>query len=243
MTNRREITHENPKQRILIADDDIAIRKFIGANLIARNYQVLLAADGVETLTIFKDHPLDMIILDLFMPRLDGFEVCRQIRQRSNVPIIILSAAGGEDERVDCLEMGADDFIVKPFSLPELLARIRAIRRRFLAAVPVRSAFTCGDLEIDFENQTVFIKKREVALTTTEFSILYYLALNAGQAISYDYLLQNIWGPKYNSDNEILWVNISRLRKKLQDGTGAGKYIINQSGQGYLFANGTFSFQ
>jgi DNA-binding response OmpR family regulator len=243
MGNQREIYGQNPGCSVLIADDDIAIKKFVGANLIARGYQVLLAADGVEALTIFEEHPLDMIILDLLMPRLDGFEVCRQIRLRSAVPIIILSAASGEDERVQCLDMGADDFVAKPFSLQELLARIKAIHRRLQLTAPVRSSFHCGDLEINFENCSVFLNKRGVDLTATEFSILYYLALNAGKMVSYDYLLQNVWGLKNNLNNRLLWVNISRLRKKLQDNSDMETYIHSQSGQGYFFSEGSFYSQ
>ena len=243
MEYQNYLTSANPKPLILIADDDIAIRKFVGANLIARNYQVLLATNGIEALTIFNKHSLDMIILDLLMPGLDGFEVCRQIRQKSAVPIIILSAADGEDERVRCLEMGADDFVAKPFSLQELLGRIRTIRRRFQMTAPVQSAFSCGNLEIDFENCTVFLNKKEVDLTATEFSILYYLALNAGNLVSYGYLQQNIWGPENNLNNRKLWVNISRLRKKLENRVEMETYIHIRSGQGYLFSEGTFSVQ
>jgi two-component system KDP operon response regulator KdpE len=240
--NRGNISGLKNKARILIVDDDIVVRKFVGANLIARGYQVLMAANGEEALTIFEAHPLEMIILDLFMPALDGFAVCRQIRQKSSVPIIILSAAAGEDELVRCMEMGADDFIAKPFSLPELLARIRAILRRYRLTAPVRSAFNSGDLEIDFENRTVSLKKQNVDLTAHEFSILYYLALNAGKPVSCDYLLNNVWGPQYTANNRILWVNISRLRKKLQNQASIESYVHHRVGQGYLLNSGTFTF-
>jgi two-component system, OmpR family, KDP operon response regulator KdpE len=243
MERHSSINSANPNLRILIADDDIAIRKFISANLIARNYQVWLAVDGLEALTIFKEHPLDLIILDLLMPHMDGIEVCRQIRQKSSAPIIILSASSREEIKVQCLDMGADDFMVKPFSLPELLGRIRAIIRRFQPKAPIQSSFNCGDLKIDFENRTACIKGQEIDLTSTEFSILYYLALNAGTPVSYQYLLQNIWGPKYSLNNRLLWVNISRLRKKLMDNTRTASYIYSHSGGTYLLSKGTLVVQ
>jgi DNA-binding response OmpR family regulator len=243
MEKLREIKDNSPKCSVLLADGNLAIRKFIGANLIARNYQVAQVADGVEALKIFNEQPLDIIILDLLIPRLDGFEVCRQIRQKSAVPIIILSAVRGEDEMVQCLDIGADDFIIKPFSLQELLSRIRAIYRRFRLTVPMRSSFICGDLEIDFGNSTVSRNKKEIELTATEFTILYYMALNAGKLVSYDYLLQNVWGLRNTLNNRLLWVNISRLRKKLQDHSERGNFIHSKTGQGYFFSEGTFNYQ
>jgi two-component system, OmpR family, KDP operon response regulator KdpE len=209
MENQRDRNSISPKSVVLIADDDIAIKKIVGANLTARGYQVLLAADGIEAWNVFVEHSPDLIILDILMPHLDGFEVCSRIRMHSSVPIIFLSAYNGEDQRVRCLDMGADDFVAKPFCMNELLARIRAILHRFKAGTPVLSSFRCGELEIDFKNRCVCINRREVDVTPTEFSILYYLALNAGKTVSYNYLLHSVWGLKNNLNTGLLWVNTS----------------------------------
>jgi DNA-binding response OmpR family regulator len=243
VNNPKYVPGSNLPTSILIADDDIAIRKFISTNLIKSNYQVMLAADGPQALDIYKVKPLNLIILDLSLPQLNGFEICRLIRQQSAVPIIMLSDTDEVDKKVQCFEMGSDDFVIKPFSIEELLGRIRAILRRVRLTSPVSSTFRCGDLVINFDNRSAYIDKQEIELTATEFAILYYLALNAGKPVSSDYLLQNIWGPEYVLNNRVLWVNISRLRSKIEDGSGAASYIKSRFGQGYLLRKGDFNFQ
>lgn len=243
MNNPQDSAKNNPQTSILIADNNIAIRKFISANLLKLNYKVRLAADGTEALDVFKDKPLDLIIIDLSLPHFNGREICRLIRQQSTVPIIILSNSGEEDDKIQCFEMGADDFVVKPFSIDELLGRIRAILRRVRLFTPVRSTFNCGDLEINFENHSAYIDNQEIELTATEFSILYYLALNAGKPVSSDYLLHKVWGPEYVLNNRMLWVNISRLRSKIENCSKSESYIKSRFGQGYLLRKGHFNYQ
>ncbi len=243
MNNLKHSTRSNFQASILLAADDIASRKFISTNLIQHNYQVMLAADGNQALDIYKVKPLDLLILDLSLPHLDGCEVCRLIRQQSAVPIIMLSDKGGEDEIVQCFEIGSDDCIIKPFSIAELLGRIRAILRRVRLTAPISSTFHCDDLEINFENRRAYIDHQEIDLTATEFSILYYLALNAGKPVSCDYLLQNVWGPEHVLNNRVLWVNISRLRSKIKDIATSERYIKSRFGQGYFLRKGSFNFQ
>ena len=159
------------KLRVLIADDEVAIRKFVRANLEARDYETLMASDGSEALEVIEKELPDLIILDLRMPKMDGFELCRQLREWSQIPIIILSACSGEMDKVKCLEMGADDYITKPFGVEELLARVKAVIRRVQASKASSSlpAFRCDGLTVDFAKHLVTLNGENVNLTATEF--------------------------------------------------------------------------
>jgi DNA-binding response OmpR family regulator len=223
-------------QQILIVDDDPAICKFVKANLEARNYEVLLAADGEEALDVL-DHELpDLILLDIMMPKIDGFEVCRRIREWSNIPIIMLSAREGEMDKVKCLDCGADDYLTKPFSLRELLSRIKAVLRRVqdngnLIMLP---KYHYEDLEVDLSQNKVSLKGEELSLTGTEYKILSYLVTNAGRLITPDQILGRVWGEDYLGDNHLIQVNMARLRKRLQDNGRVPKYIETRPGIGYM---------
>lgn len=222
--------------RILIVDDDPAIRKFIRANLEARSYQVFLAADGEEGIKIIEAELPDLVLLDIMMPGVDGLEVCRRIRTWSEIPIIMLSAREGEMDKVKCLDCGADDYLTKPFSLAELLARIKAVLRRTHdnAENVIQSRYCQGDLEVDLGQNRVILEGQDITLTKTEFKILSYLVVNAGRVITANQILSRVWGEDYIGDNHMVQVFIARLRKRLKDTSKEAKYIETRSGIGYL---------
>ena len=225
------------RPRVLIVDDDLAIIKFVRANLKAEDYETFTAMDGAEALqTIEKELP-DLVILDIMMPKVDGFEVCRQLREWSQVPIIMLSARGDEVDKVKCLDLGADDYITKPFGVDELLARVRAVFRRTEAALttPTQPSFTAGDLKINFVERRVTVAGEEVKLTPTEFSLLQELVLNAGKVLTHTHLLNKVWGLEYREERQYLHVFIRRLRAKLEPDLTNPKYIITVPGVGYQF--------
>jgi DNA-binding response OmpR family regulator len=226
------------KLKVLIVDDDPGIRKFIRANLDARDYEVLLAENGVAALKVFEKEPTDLIILDIMMPYLNGFEVCRKIRENSEVPIIMLSAKDSENDKLRCLELGADDYITKPFSLNELLCRIKVLFRRSRVNnyAMTNSRFNCGELEIDYNRHMVFLKGKDVNLTDTEYKILSFLAMNAGRIIAPEYILEKVWGENQLEKHHLLWVNICRLRTKLNRVYAGNNYIQTRPGLGYLMS-------
>jgi two-component system, OmpR family, KDP operon response regulator KdpE len=224
------------KPRILVVDDDPGIRKFVRANLDARDYEVLLAENGMEAITVFKKESVDLVILDIMMPFLDGYEVCRRIRETSKVPIIMLSAKDGENDKLRCLELGADDYLTKPFSLNELLCRIKVIFRRTAEnnfSLP-NSRFNCGELEIDYNRHMVFVKGEDANLTDTEYKILSFLSMNAGRIIAPEYILEKVWGGNHLEKHHLLWVNMCRLRNKLSRISAGSNYIQTRPGLGYL---------
>lgn len=226
--------------RILVADDEPEMRKFVKTNLVARGFEVLLASDGIETLRVIEKELPDMLILDIMMPNLDGFEVCRKVREWSQMPIIVLSARGDERDKVKCLEMGADDYVTKPFSIQELIARINAVQRRAESTgETVQSVFNCHELAIDFALHWVTFKGELADLTVTEYKILAFMAHNAGKMVTSNQILENVWGEPYIGEAHLLHVNISRLREKLQDNPRNPRYIITRPGVGYMLAKKT----
>jgi DNA-binding response OmpR family regulator len=221
--------------RILIVDDDPAIRKFIRANLTARGYEVLLAFDGEEGLRVLETEMPDLILLDIMMPKVDGLEVCRRVREWSKIPIIMLSARAGEMDKVKCLDCGADDYLTKPFSLKELLSRIKAVLRRTGNGEQKTTVYRyqIGDLVIDLNQNRVSLNQKDVSLTATEFKIMSYLAVNAGRILTYDQILTKVWGEEYAGDNHLLQVSMARIRKKLSDDGKKSQYFENRIGIGY----------
>jgi two-component system KDP operon response regulator KdpE len=183
-----------------------------------------------------KDPP-DLILLDMMMPRVDGFEVCRRLRQWSQIPIIGLSARGDSADKVRCLDLGADDYITKPFGIDELIARIKAVLRRNKMddATPASASFASGDLKIDFIIRRVTIADSEIKVTPTEYKLLRELVLSPGQALSYRYLLGKIWGPEYKTEREYVHVYIGHLRAKIEPDPKNPEYILSVSGVGYRF--------
>jgi DNA-binding response OmpR family regulator len=221
--------------KILIVDDEPRYVRLMEANLLTEGYQVIPAYNGQEALNIVTSQKPDLIILDVMMPVVDGFTVCERIREFSNLPIIMVTAKGEERDRVRGLDLGADDYIVKPFSATELLARVRAVLRRAHKTdmMPQPSIFTHGNLRIDFARAEVFRDERMVFLSATEYRLLLQLAQNIGRVIPSEKLLQDVWGDEYAEDKEILWVSISRLRQKLEDDPRDPKHIVTRSGLGY----------
>jgi DNA-binding response OmpR family regulator len=222
--------------RILIVDDDASIRKFIKANLEARGYYVFLAGDGEQALEVIEKETLDLIILDIMMPNMDGFEVCRRVREWCQTPIIMLSARDGEMDKVMSLDYGADDYLTKPFSLKELLSRVTAVLRRSKINPDdlSPSKFTQDGLEVDYSKHLVTLNGVPINLTACEYKILIYLTSNAGRIITPSQLLEKVWGEEYMGDNRVLQVNICRLRRKIKDDAKNPRFISTKPGVGYM---------
>jgi len=221
--------------KILIVDDEPRYLRLMEANLASDGYHMLKATNGQEAVDKVAAQKPDLVLLDIMMPVLDGFAACERIREFSNVPIIMVTARGEEGARVRGLDLGADDYIVKPFSATELLARVRAVLRRaqIVGSHIQQSVFTHGNLKIDFARAEVFRNDRTVFLSATEYRLLLQFAHNLGQVLTSEQLLTNVWGPEYREDKEILWVSISRLRQKLEDDPKNPQHIVTRSGLGY----------
>lgn len=226
------------KKRILVVDDDPAILRLLSTNLKARGYEVFTAVDGEEALETVQQNNIDLIILDIMMPKLDGVQVCQRIREWSDIPIIILSARGDEHDKVNCLELGADDYLTKPFGIAELMARVNtAFRHRGDAqATPAQSSFRTDGLEINYAKRRVTVKGKEIALTPTEFSLLQQLAVNSDKVLTHSMLLHSVWGSEYSSEKEYLRVFVGRLRRKLEPDPKNPRYIQTIPGVGYHLA-------
>ena len=225
------------KPKILVADDEPKILMFIRANLEARGYEVHLAQDGVEAVEMSGRVAPDVIVLDVNMPRMDGIEACRHIRQWSSVPIIILSIRGDEKDKVRALDEGADDYVTKPFGIEELLARIRvALRRSAATSGAVETpTFTAQNLEVDFSNRLVRRYGQVVKMTPTEYELLVYLVSNVGKVLTHKQILHNVWGPEYGEESEYVRVFMRQLRSKIEDDPSNPQYIVTEPRVGYRF--------
>jgi DNA-binding response OmpR family regulator len=224
-------------KRILIVDDEPRYLRLLEANLRTEGYEVATAQDGVQALDVFSTQPIDLVLLDVMMPRLDGFGVCQRLREFSNVPIVILTARGEEQDRVRGLDLGADDYLVKPFSATELLARVRAVLRRAHAPAETTGQarfFTHGGLKIDFARAEVWRGEDPISLSATEYRLLLQFTHNVGKILTSEDLLTSVWGAEYKNDKEILWVSIARLRQKLEEDAHTPHHIVTRSGLGYL---------
>ena len=222
--------------KILVVDDEPRYLRLLEANLRSDGYEVSSAGDGLQAVEMFSSDPVDLILMDVMMPNLDGFAACQRIRQFSNVPIIILTAKGEEQDRVRGLDMGADDYLVKPFSATELLARVRAVLRRSQVSKDVNQSrfFIHENLRIDFARAEVWRGNQLVFLSATEYRLLLQFTHNVGIVMSAEDLLASVWGGEYRNDKEILWVSIARLRQKLEEDPHAPRHIVTRSGLGYL---------
>jgi DNA-binding response OmpR family regulator len=215
--------------------------RLIARNLQFEGYDVLTASDGKQALELVEQHAPDLVLLDVMMPKMDGFTVCHRVREFSSVPIIILTARGQDQDKVRGLDLGADDYLTKPFSIEELTARVRAVLRRAQFATneqthAMRTTTTIGDLTIDYAQHIVRMAGEEVALTPIEYRILAYLAQNAGRVVTQDLLLEHVWGAEYVGEGHMLQVNINRLRRKLEPDPSDPRYILTKVGIGYLLA-------
>ena len=216
---------------ILAVDDDPGILTAIKQALLAYHFDVATAADGIEALARFKLSQPDLILLDLMMPRMDGLEVCQQIRSAASTPIIILSIKGSESDIVSALDLGADDYLVKPFRLAELLARVRAVLRR--GNKPVAQQIICGDLEIDTDQHLVSVGGRDITLSPIEYAVLAELAQNVGRVLTTRMLLQKVWGSQYLDASDYVKAVVRRLRVKLEPDPDHPRYILTERYLGY----------
>jgi DNA-binding response OmpR family regulator len=223
-------------ERILVVDDEPRFIRLIEANLQTEGFEVLKAKNGKEAVDLVATQKPDLVLMDVMMPEMDGFQACERIREFSIAPIIMLTAKGDEEHKVRALNLGADDYVVKPFSATELLARVRAVMRRSQRTAPefADSLFTRGNLRIDFARAEVNQGDQPVALSATEYRLLLQFARNAGKTLTAEDLLRNVWGPEYSEEKEILWVSISRLRQKLEKDPKNPELIVTHSGEGYM---------
>jgi two-component system KDP operon response regulator KdpE len=220
--------------RVLVVDDEQSIRRAVGRALAARGYRVELATDGEEALAVAAAFQPDLVVLDLNLPALDGLEVCRQLRGWSSVPILVLSVREDEPDKVAALDLGADDYLTKPFGIDELMARVRALLRRAGAqGAPRPVRFHTDDLEIDLDARRVTGAGIEVHLTKTEWALLTELCQHPGKLLTHRWLLERVWGPGYAGDVDVLRVFISQLRKKLEQDPARPRLIATDPGIGY----------
>jgi DNA-binding response OmpR family regulator len=223
------------KSTALVVDDDIRILRMVQRMLELEGFQVLTAPNGNSALAILDTETPDVVLLDIMMPDIDGYTVCKTVREFSQVPIIMVTAKGNEEEKVKGLDCGADDYVTKPFSAGELVARVKAVLRRYkLSAGPQIPAFQYDKLRIDFARHMVFLDDKDIELTATEYQLLAYMARNAGMVLTPDQLLKEVWGEDYIGETHILQVNIARLRHKLNDDPKDPKYILTRHGIGYM---------
>ena len=224
-------------ESVLAVDDEPRYLEIIRFNLEAAGYRVACAASGEEALEAFAQDEPDLIVLDVMLPGLDGFGVLSQVRERSSCPVIMLTAKGSEEDKVHGLRLGADDYVTKPFSAQELLARVEAVLRRTRVRAGEREPpIDIGELRIDPRRKQVTVAGREVRLSPTEYRLLLFLAANANVVLSRDELLTEVWGKAYKGENEILRVALWRLRQKLEEDPSAPRYVVTRTGLGYMLA-------
>lgn len=231
----------NDKPRILVVDDEPQLTRVLRTGLKSHGYDVRTAADGLSGLETFNDWHPDLVITDLAMPNMNGLELCRKLRAVSPVPVIVLSAKGEEKTKVEALDIGADDFVTKPFGIDELLARIRAALRRAMTPVVNDAEPTLlqeGDFRVDLESRSVTVAGREIRLTPKEFDLLTYLMKHAGKVLTHRRLLAALWGGNYVEQNEYLRVFVGNLRKKIETDATSPRYILTEPWIGYRFNPG-----
>jgi len=225
------------KISVLVVDDDIRMLRMMKRMLELEGFQVLVANSGEASLKSFEKETPDLVLLDIMMPDMDGYTTCKRIREFSQVPIIMVTARGDDKEKVEGLDIGADDYVTKPFSASELAARVRAVLRRAGTQDKQPGAvFRYRDLVIDHTSHRVMVKNQELKLTSTEYRLLSYIARNAGRVVTPDQLLDKVWGEEYIGAPHLLQVNIARLRKKLGDDAKRPTYILTRPGIGYIMS-------
>ncbi len=221
--------------RILLVDDEPLYLRLLKVNLESEGYEIISARNGEEALEMLAQEIPDLIIMDVMMPKLDGIAACNRIRQFSNVPIILLTALGDEQNKVNGLNIGADDYVVKPFSATELVARVRAVLRRTEGQKDSSESriFVHGNLKIDIAKAEVWKNDHQVYLSATEYKLLIHFAHQLGKVLTAEELLSATWGSSYKEEKEILWVSIARLRQKLEDDPHNPVHIVTRTGLGY----------
>jgi two-component system, OmpR family, KDP operon response regulator KdpE len=222
------------QQAILVVDDEAPMRKFVSHNLKAGGYNVLTAADGAEALKLASEHPLDLLLLDIGLPGPDGLAVLQAVRRDMEIPVLMISARGREVDRVKALDLGADDYLTKPFGVAELLARVRALLRRVKPGPrgPL-PPYRYDGLEVDFGARRARLNGVEVPLTRREFEVLAYLARNAGKVLLHRQVLQAVWGSEYGEEADYVWTFVQRIRRKIEPDRQHPHYVITEPGVGY----------
>ena len=224
------------KIKIMIIEDEDAISNFIATTLKANTYAPLVAKTASEALSMIPSHCPDLILLDLGLPDMDGIEILKKIREWSSTPVIVVSARGEESDKVEALDLGADDYIAKPFGTSELLARIRTAIRHSMknsSNVTASDVFRTKGLMIDFDKRLVSVDGKDIHLTQIEFKIVSLLAKSAGRVLTYDFIITELWGPYAVKDNQILRVNMANIRRKLEKNPASPEYIFTEVGVGY----------
>ncbi len=222
---------------VLVVDDEKPLRDFVRRNLEVRGYHVLTASNGVEALAVFETENIHLVIMDIMMPHMDGLEATRRIREVSHVPIIILTAMGEETDKVRAFDLGADDYLTKPFGVGELLGRVKAVLRRADWSETGSSGerLVRGEIEMDLERHQVKVQGDVVELTPTEFNLLLYFMKNAGKTLPHRAILQNVWGAEYSNEAEYLRVYVGKLRQKIDADPSKPIYLHTEHGIGYRF--------
>jgi two-component system KDP operon response regulator KdpE len=221
-------------EHILVVDDEPQIRRVMRTTLVAQGYEVSDARTGDEALELVRSEKYDLVLLDVNMPGISGIQTCREIRLGSDLPIIMLTVRGAERDKVQALDAGADGYLTKPFSMSELLARIRAVLRR--TSFPTGTGdklLKLGEVEIDFDARRIIAGDQQIRLTTKEFDLIYYLAAHPNKTITHRELLQAVWGPDYGGEQEYLRVFVNRLRKKIEPSPSSPKYLLTEPWVGY----------
>ncbi len=224
--------------RILVVDDESGIRKFLRVSLTAHDYEVKEASSGAEAMAMAPDYRPDLVILDMGLPDMTGLDVIGQLREWSAVPILVLSVLEGEKQKVAALDAGADDYLTKPFGLPELLARVRASLRRSQQLPVEDPVFRHEELLVDLAARRVLSQEREVQLTPTEYELLRQLVLHAGKVLTHRQLLAKVWGPEYGDETHLLRVNVSNLRRKIEPDPVRPRHLVTEAGVGYRLRTG-----
>jgi len=229
------------KTKILVADDELKLLRLVTRNLELEGYATLAATDGQEALELIETHDPDLLLLDVMMPKLDGFSVTQRVREFSSVPIIIMTARGDDQDKIRGLDLGGDDYLTKPFNVDELLARVRAVLRRSQLSAHTQgpglnSAATVGELRVDFAQHQAWVRDEDINLTPVEYRLLAYLAQNTGRVLTQDQLLEYVWGPDYLGETHMLQVNINRVRRKIEPDPAHPRYILTKVGIGYVLS-------
>ena len=233
----------NIREKILVVEDEKSIAHFISTVLNNNGYEAMQAVSGTEALSMISSHCPDLIILDLGLPDMDGLEILRQLRNWSSLPVVVVSARSHEKDKVEALDLGADDYLTKPFGTDELLARVRtAIRHTRTASgndeIAQKGTYTVGDLTIDYNKHQALIRGENVRLTLSELRIVALLGKHAGKVLTYDYIIKELWGPRASGDNQILRVNMANIRRKIEKNPAEPEYLFTEVGVGYRLAEG-----
>ena len=233
----------NIREKILVVEDEKSIAHFISSVLSANGYEAMQARSGSEALSMISSHCPDLIILDLGLPDMDGLEILRNLRTWSSLPVVVVSARSHEKDKVTALDLGADDYLTKPFGTDELLARVRtAIRHTRTASgndeIAQKGTYTVGDLTIDYNKHQALVRGVNVKLTLSEFRIVALLGKYAGKVLTYDFIIKELWGPRAGGDNQILRVNMANIRRKIEKNPAEPEYLFTEVGVGYRLAEG-----